>query len=242
MDRRNFLKVVATGTAVLAVSPSLINGKLFANNGNLYKAYERVQIVDANGNPIKASDLKKEVNYVFNYPHVSTPCLLINLPEKTEENVELVSETGEKYIWKSGIGADRTIVAYTAICSHQLAHPNPNQSFIQYVPKNVKTMAYDTSGVIVCSSHLSVFDAKAGGKAKAGATSEPLAAIILEHKEDDTIWAVGVLGQDKFHDYFKSFKKELTDFYGGKKNGMKLVSFSAKTVTLNEYSKELIQY
>ena len=103
-------------------------------------------------------------------------------------------------------------------------------------------MAYDKSGVIVCSSHLSAYDAKAGAKVLAGAAGQPLASIVLEHKEDDTLWAVGVLGADKFHDYFKSFKPELKEFYGGKREAKKLVSFSAKTILLTEFSKELIQY
>ena len=65
MDRRNFLKVVAAGTTMIAVSPSMIKGKLYAADGNLYKAYEKVQLVDNEGNPIKATNLKPEVNYIF---------------------------------------------------------------------------------------------------------------------------------------------------------------------------------
>ena len=242
MDRRNFLKVVAAGTTLMAVSPSMINGRLYASDGSLYAAYEKVQLVDAAGNPIKASALKPEVNYIFNYPHVGTPCLLLNLPGKTEVDVKLKSEFGEEYVWKSGVGKERSIVAYSAICTHQLTHPTPRDSFFQYVPTGKKTMAYDKSGVIVCSSHLSAYDAKAGAKVLAGAAGQPLASIVLEHKDDDTLWAVGVLGADKFHDYFKSFKPELKEFYGGKREAKKLVKFSAKTIQLTEFSKELIQY
>jgi Rieske Fe-S protein len=242
MDRRNFLKVIAAGSTMMAVSPSMIKGKLYASDGNLYKAYEKVQLVDGTGNPIKAADIKPEVNYIFNYPHVATPCLLLNLPGKTETDVKLQSEFGEAYVWKSGVGANRSIVAYSAICSHQMTHPTPNDSFIQYVPTANKTMAYSKSGIIVCSSHLSAYDAKAGAKVLAGAAGQPLASIVLEHKEDDTLWAVGVLGADKFHDYFKSFKPELKEFYNGSREAKKLVKFSAKTIQLTEFSKELIQY
>ena len=73
MDRRNFLKVVAAGATVVAVNPSLIRGNLYAADGALYKAYEKTQLVDAAGNPIKASALAKEVTYIFNYPYASTP-------------------------------------------------------------------------------------------------------------------------------------------------------------------------
>ena len=79
MDRRNFLKVVA-GATVVAINPSLIQGNLYAADGRLYAAYEKVQLVDAAGKPIKASMLEQEVNYIFNYPYASTPCLPIMKP------------------------------------------------------------------------------------------------------------------------------------------------------------------
>lgn len=242
MDRRNFLKVVAAGATVVAVNPSLIRGNLYANDGTLYKSYEKTQLVDAAGKPIKASALAKEVTYIFNYPYASTPCMLINLPQPTDKEVALKSDSGESYVWKSGVGKERTIVAYVAICTHQMTHPTPNDSFITYVPKAKKTMAYDKSGIIVCSSHLSAFDAGAGAKVLGGAATQPLSAVVLEHAADDTLWAVGILGQDKFHDYFKEFRPEFKEFYGGPAEAKKLVSISAKTVKLTEFTKEIIQY
>lgn len=242
MDRRNFLKVCGATGALVAVNPSTITQKLYASTGVLFASYERVQLVDGNGTPIKASELKKETNYVFNYPHVGTPCLLLNLEDATATDVSLKTELGDEYVWKSGVGAKRSIVAYSAICSHQLAHPTPNDSFLQYVQKEKKTMAYEKGGVIVCSSHLSAFDAKAGAKRLNGPAIDPLASIVIEVGEDDSLWAVGVLGVDRFHDYFKTFKPEMKEFYGGKKASKKLVKISAKTVPLTEYTKEIIQY
>ncbi|MDD2951343.1 MAG: sulfur oxidation protein, partial [Sulfuricurvum sp.] len=142
MERRGFLKVIAAGATIVAVNPSLIRGTLYADDGRLYMAYEKVQLVDGAGTPIKASSLEKEVTYIFNYPYASTPCMIINLPEPTEQEVTLKSETGEEYVWKNGLGKDRTIVAYSAICAHQLTHPTPKDSFIKYVPKATPTMAY----------------------------------------------------------------------------------------------------
>lgn len=241
MNRRNFLKVVGATGAVVAVNPSMINQTLYANTG-MYQAYERVQLVDGNGTPIKASTLKKETNYIFNYPHASTPSMLVDLGESTATDVKLMTEEGQEYIWKSGAGKQRSIVAYSAICSHQLTHPTPSDSFLQYVPKKGKTMAFDKPGIIVCSSHLSAFDAKAGAKRLSGPAVDPLASIVIEVAEDDTLWAVGVLGQDRFHDYFKAYRPEFKEWYGGRRGAKKLVKVSAKTVTLNEYSKEIIQY
>ena len=103
-------------------------------------------------------------------------------------------------------------------------------------------MAYKHSGVIVCSSHLSSFEAKEGAKRLSGPAVDPLASIVIEVAADDTLWAVGVLGADRFHTYFKTFKPEMKEFYGGKRKAKKLVKISAKTVVLNEYTKEIIQY
>lgn len=243
MDRRNFLKVATATGALVAVSPLSVSGRLYANEGNaLFQAYEKVQLVDKNGAPIKASSLKKETNYVFNYPFFSTPAILLDLDTPTAQDVKLKSEDGQEYVWKSGVGKNRTIVAYSAICSHQLAHPTPNDSFLQYVSKDQKTMAYKEGGVIVCSSHLSAFDAKRGAERLAGPANQALASIVIEVAADDTLWASAVLGPDKFHDYFKAFKPEFKLFYGGRAKAKELVSISAPMVTLNEYTKEIIQY
>jgi len=242
MDRRNFLKVTAATGALVAISPSTITGKLYADTNILYQTYEKVQLVDASGVAIKASTLKKETNYVFNYPYVSTPSILLDLDTPTAQDVSLKSEDGQEYIWKSGVGAKRTIVAYSAICSHQLAHPTPDDSFLQYCTKDKKTMAYEHGGVMVCSSHLSAFDVKEGCKRLAGPAAQPLASIVIEVAADDTLWAVAVLGPDKFHEYFQAFKPEFKKYYGGKREAKNLVNASAKMVTLNEYTKEIIQY
>jgi arsenite oxidase small subunit len=249
MERRNFLKVAAATGAMVAVSPSTITGELRADDGSLFKAYEKVQLVDAAGAPIKASSLIKEENYVFNYPHASTPAILLDLPEPTKRDVNLVSADGEKYVWKGGVGAKQTIVAYTAICAHQMAHPTPDDSFLQYCKKGQTTMAYDGSGdvkgvggVMVCSSHLAAYDVTSGCKNLNATAPQPLAAIILEVAEDDTIWASAVLGSDKFSDYFKTFKPELKKYYGGKKAGTKHVSGTATMVAMKDFTKEMIQY
>lgn len=243
MDRRSFLKITTVSGVMIALSPSTITGELRADDGRLFVAYERVQLVDAKGMPLKASALKEEVNYMFNYPFVGTPAILLDLGKETHKDVKLFSEEGEEYIWKGGVGAKRSIVAYSAICSHQLAHPTPESSFVQYLPRGKTTMATEKKGgVIVCSSHLSAFDTSKGCKHIAGPAEEALASIIIDVAEDDTLWASAVLGNDKFYDYFKRYKPEMKKFYGGKRKAKKQVKENVFTVTLNEYTKEIIQY
>ncbi len=241
MDRRNFLRVAGATGALVAVSPSTISGRLYASTG-LYEAYYKVQLTNADGAPLKIGDLKKETNYVFNYPYVATPCIILDLEDTTAKDVKLKSEDGEEYIWKGGIGKDRTIVAYSAICSHQLAHPTPDDSFLQYVQKDKKTMACSHGGVMVCSSHLSSFEAKEGCKNISGPAAQPLASIVLEVAEDDTIYAVGVLGPDKFHEYFRAYRPEFKRYYGGRRKAKRKVEEKAAVVALTEFTKDIIQY
>lgn len=242
MQRRDFLRVLGAGTAVIAVNPSSIGQTLYADNGQLFKAYEKVQLVGSDGTPVKVNNLDKEKTYVFNYPHVATPCFLINLPEKAEQNVSLKSEDGVEYVWSGAVGKDQTVVAYTAICPHQLTHANKLDSFISYVPKAKTTMAYKEGGVIVCGSHLSAYDPRRGAANLSGPAAQPLASVVLEEASDGTLWAVAILGADKFHEYFKSFRSEFKEQWGGKRKAKKLVSISAPTVALTEYTKEVIQY
>ena len=242
MNRRNFLRVAGATGALVAVSPSIITGTLQASDGGLFISYEKVQLMDADAKPLKASALQKETNYVFNYPFVSTPAIMLDLEDSTSQDVALKSEDGEEYVWKSGVGSKRTIVAYSAICSHQLAHPTPSDSFLQYCKKDQKTMSYKHGGVMVCSSHLSAFDVKKGCSNLSGPAAQPLASIVIEIAQDDTIWASAVLGPDKFHAYFKAFKPEFKKFYGGKRKAKKRVSGTVLAVTLNNYTKQIIQY
>jgi len=248
MDRRGFLKIVG-GASVIAVAPSIIEGTLHADDGTLYRAYKKVQLLDANGNPILASKLTKEKNYVFNYPHAGTSCLLISLPKATDRKVSLKSEDGEEYVWNGGVGKENNIVAYSAICPHQLTHINKKDTFISYTESGKKTMACTkempcskTGSVIVCGSHLSAYDPYKGCKVLGGPAPQPLASIVLEHHDDDTLWAVGVLGPDKFHEFFKIFKPELKEQYGGKRKAKKKVKKSAQVVALSEFTKDIIRY
>lgn len=242
MQRRDFIKLLGT-SAFVAVSPSLIDETLKADDGTLYKAYERVKLVDSSGKAIKTGDLKEDVTYVFNYPLVGTPCFLVDIGKETLKSVKLKSEGGEEYIWRGGIGSKRSIVSYSGICSHQLTHPTPKNSFISYVPKNEKTLAYKSGGVIVCSSHASAFDPTSGAKRLSGEAKYPLASIVLElDANSDEIYAVGVLGVDKFQEYFKSFKSEFKEFYNGKRAAKKRVTKSAVVVTMKEFTKEVIIY
>ncbi len=239
MERRNFLQLSATSAMVVAIAPSLITQRLYAEDGSLFQPFEKVQLKDAEGNPIKASALTVEENYVFNYPYVGTPSIMVNLPSPAEKDIKLKAEDGTEYVYRGGAGAKGTIVAYSAICPHQLTHPQPEVSLFQYVEEKGTTQAYKNGGVVVCTSHLSAFDPKQGGKRVGGPAAEGLASIILEVDDEDNIWAVAVLGPVKFQEYFDAFKDEFKKFYGNRRKAKKLTKVEAKVQTLKNFSAEI---
>jgi len=240
MERRSFLKISASTMSAVAVSPSLIAETLKTEDGKaLFKIYEKVQLKDKNKNPLKVSALTKEEAYIFNYPHEGTPALLVDLATSTQKEVTLKAEDGTEYIYTGGHGAQGTIVAYSAICPHSLTHPQKSMSMFNYVAEKAKTMAYSTGGVFVCTSHLSAFEPKEGGKVVGGPAPQAIPAIILEIDKDDNIWAVAVLGPDKFQDFFSAFKSELKKEYG-RKGAKKLIKEEVKAVKLNNFTASVI--
>lgn len=241
MNRRSFLQLSATSALAVSMVPSFVTQRLYAEDGNLFQPFEKVQLKDADGNPLKSNSLVKEENYVFNYPHVGTPAIMVDLPQPAGTEIKLKAEDGTEYVYRGGAGAKGTIVAFSAICPHQLTHPTPDLSMFLYVPENGKTLAYSQAGVFVCSSHLSAFEAKEGGKKVGGPATQGLASIVLEVDADDHIWAVAVLGPTKFVDYFAAFKDEFKKFYGNKRKAKKLVKTEVKVVPLKTFSTEIIQ-
>jgi len=240
MERRNFLQLSATTAMAVAIAPSLITQKLYAEDGSLFQTFEKVQLKNADGNALKSATLITEENYVFMYPHAATPAIMVNLTSAAEKNIKLMAEDGTEYIFNGGTGSKGTLVAYSAICPHQLTHPQKSMSMFQYVDEKGKTLSYDKGGVFVCTSHLSAFEPKKGGKVVSGPAKQGLAQIVLEIDADDNIWAVAVLGPVKFQDFFDAFKQDLKAVYG-RRGAKKLIKTETKVQALKNFSAELIQ-
>jgi len=240
MERRNFLRLSAASAMAVAVTPSLITQKLYAEDGSLFKTFEKVQLKDAEGHALKSKALVAEENYVFMYPYASTPSIMVDLAGGAPKDTKLKAEDGTEYIFRGGAGAKGTLVAYSAICPHQLTHPTREMSMFQYVAEKGKTLSYDKGGVFVCSSHLSAFEPKEGGRVVGGPANQGLASIILEIDADDNIWAVAVLGPVKFQEFFDAFKQTHKKVYG-RRGAKKLVKTEIKVQTLQNFSAELVQ-
>jgi Rieske Fe-S protein len=165
--------------------------------------YRRARLVDERGLPIQADALKAGVNYVFDYPYASTPCFLLKLDRPVAGGIELKTESGQAYRWDGGLGRDKSLVAYSAICTHKLTYPTRQVTFIGY---RAEPSAVAPQGkVITCCSDRSVYDPSAGAKVLSGPAPQPLATILLEQDASGAIFAVGTYGGEMFAEFFRRF-------------------------------------
>src|SRR5436305_13914360 len=117
MKRRDFVHVCAASAAGVALPEANAGSSLSA------RMYKRTKLVDERGQPVHPAALVKGATYVFDYPYSSTPCFLLRLDKPTVGGIPLTTETGFDYTWEGGVGPERNIVAYSAICAHKKQHP-----------------------------------------------------------------------------------------------------------------------
>ena len=210
MDRRGFIKICGGTAALAGLQTTYIETIRAAET----KSFNRVKLVDAQGNPLKAKQLATEEAYIFHYPYKSTPCFLINLATKPAGPMTMQADDGE-YAWKGGIGPNGALVSYSAICAHQLSYPTKEHSPISYTGPTVSKLG--GAGKIVCCEHDRVYDPSQGGKmvVTTKEATQPLAAVVIEYDAgSDEIYAVGVAGGLLYDDFFKSYKRTLLAEYG----------------------------
>jgi arsenite oxidase small subunit len=234
MDRRSFIKICSAVAVTGTLSPCLVRQTQAAE----LSAFARVKLVDAQGHAIKASTLNSTDAYIFNYPYSSTPCFLINLG-KSASNRKLTASDKAEYEWRGGVGNNKSIVSYSAICSHQLSYPNKDVSLITYNTRNSEIAG--RAGVITCCAHNSVFDPAQGAKVLSGPAAGPLSAIALEYDTaTDELYATGVYGGILFDDFFKAYKTQLNAELGPGK-AKELVTNTAQVIPFVDYTKTRIQ-
>ena len=172
--------------------------------------YAKTRLLGASKQPVTAESLETGVPYLFFYPFITTPCFLIDIGTATSSSA-LTDRNGNGYQWQGGVGPDKSIVAYSAICSHKMSHPAKEISFINYRHDPVSFYSHEgvqeeRSGVISCCSERSVYDAAAGAQVLSGPAPQPLAAIELE--EDQTtgaLYATASYGGDMYEKFFEKF-------------------------------------
>lgn len=245
MERRQFIRVCAAGAgsaraaasvaSVASVAPmtaasaesaaAAATAATRATTGTLLttsaaaapmqaKPYPRAKLILAGGAPLKAAQLAVNKNYVFFYPFQGTPVFLLNLG-KALKPAPTKGFDGTAYEWPGGAGVAKSIVAYSAICSHQLTYPTKDISFISF--RSGKSGANKHADVIHCCSEHSQFDPAAGAKVLAGPAPQPLAAVLLEHDaKTDALYATGTLGGEMFNAFFRKYEMKLGLDMGGR--------------------------
>jgi arsenite oxidase small subunit len=167
----------------------------------------RARLVLEGGAPLRASRLIPHADYVFLYPFDGTPCFLLDLG-KPVPPADVPLRTGGSYAWPGGVGRDRSIVAYAAVCPHTYTHPTREAAMIHYFPPDQPATVAQRGGVITCCVHGSAFDPARGAVPLQPPAELPLAAIVLEWDEvTDGLAAAGIVGQPVFVEFFKSFPR-----------------------------------
>jgi len=233
-SRRGFVKACGAAAALAAASSGRLAQPAFAMNDA-----PRLKLVDKAASPIKAGALEVSANYVFLYPCVSTPCLLLRLAAATPRDVERTDRDKTSYVWPGGVGKDGAVVAYMAICAHLLTYNSSATSFLTY--NEAKSRVSGAEQAITCCAHASAFDPANGGAVVSGPAEFPLAAVQLEHDADsDELTAVGLVGTVLIDDFFEEYRGKLNAEYG---RGAYRTLLEGETTVLPiaEYSVQVIQ-
>jgi len=203
LKRRDFVQICAASAAGAALP-----GEAAVPPTMQARLYRRVKLVDAQRQPVRIESLAAGANYVFDYPYEATPCFLLRLDRAVAGPVDLRTESGLAYRWAGGIGVQKNVVAYSAICAHKMTYPTKAVSFIGY--RNGPSPVAGPGKVITCCSDRSVYDPAAGAKVVSGPAPQPLCTILLEHDpKTDELVAVGTFGGEMFAEFFRKYEFRL---------------------------------
>jgi Rieske Fe-S protein len=228
MERRDFVKFCAASAAALGAPELAADARA--------QFYAKARLVDEKGAPLRARTIPVNRNFIFHYPFAATPCFLLNL-DKAVKPSQLKTVAGQAYEWNGGVGAKRSVVAYSAICAHRLSYPTKDISFISF--RAEKSARNRVANVIHCCSEHSQYDPAEGARVVAGPAPQPLAAILLEwNSSTDEIHAVGTLGGEMFNEFFDKFGFKLQLEHGSPRAA---VSGSCVVQELDNYCRQQVK-
>lgn len=204
MDRRSFIESCTTGAACITACAAL---PVFAADA-APRSYQRALLVDERGEPLRAASLKPLTNYVFHYPFEATPVFLLNLGKPAPPR-SLSTKDRDAYAWPGGVGPQRSLVAYCAICAHKLVYPTREVSFISFRKTRAQRGVRDE--LIHCCADHSQYDPARGAQVLSGPAPQPLCAVLLSHDpQADTLTAYATLGGELFDDFFRKYEMKLS--------------------------------
>jgi arsenite oxidase small subunit len=168
----------------------------------------RALLVNPQGDPIRAANLKPRTNYLFHYPFEATPVFLLDLGKPAPPQ-SLTTRSRDAYAWPGGVGPQRSLVAYSAICAHQLVYPTKEVSFISFRKTRAQRGVQDE--LIHCCADHSQYDPARGAEVLSGPAPQPLCAVLLSHDpKADTLTAYATLGAELFEDFFRKYAMKLS--------------------------------
>jgi arsenite oxidase small subunit len=233
MDRRSFIESCAAQATCLAAVAAM---PAFAADARP-KEYAKALLVDEQQRPLKASSLTARSNYVFHYPFEATPVFLLDLGKPAGPQ-SLSTKKHDTYAWPGGVGPRRSIVAYSAICAHQLVYPTKDVSFISFRPtKGTKGVRDD---LIHCCAEHSQYDPAKGAQVLSGPAEQPLCAVLLTHDpQADTLTAYATLGGELFDEFFRKYQAKLSFEVGAR--AVNPVAREAVVRPLEKFCRNTIQ-
>jgi arsenite oxidase small subunit len=233
-SRRGFVKACGAVAACAAADAGRVAQPAFALEGA-----PRLRLVDKARRPVKASALEMHANYIFLYPYVSTPCLLLRLGAATPRNVPQNDASEARYIWPGGVGKDGAVVAYSAICAHAFSYDSRQTRFLTY--SKARSHLSGQGQAITCCAHATAYDPAEGAKVVSGPAKFPLAAVQFDYDAaTDELTAVGLLGTALFDEFFKAYRAELNAEFG-RGRYRELIAGQTTVLPMSEYSKNVVQ-
>jgi len=191
--------------AACVASAWMASGALPVGAVGEVQRHPRSLLVDAQGRPWRASQLRKGEAFLFNYPYTASPVFLFAFDQEVKP-AELVTEGKQRYAAPAGVGAARSIVAFSAICAHKLMYPTSVISFIGLRSGGRDEPAH----VIHCCGDNSRYDPLQGARVIDGPAPQPLAAVLLEwDAASDQLHAVGTRGGEMFDAFFDKYAAKL---------------------------------
>jgi len=183
----------------------MASGMLPAVAAGEVQRHPRSLLVDSQGKPWLARQLQQGEAFLFNYPYTVSPVFLIAF-EREVKPAELVTQDKQRYATPAGVGPNRSIVAFSAICAHKLMYPTPAISFIGLRSGG----RGEPSHVIHCCGDNSRYDPLQGARVIDGPAPQPLAAVLLEwDPSSDQLHAVGTRGGEMFDAFFEKYAAKL---------------------------------
>jgi Rieske Fe-S protein len=167
--------------------------------------HPRSLLVDSHGSPWQARQLKTGEAFLFNYPYTVSPVFLFAFEHEVKP-AELVTEDKQRYAAPGGVGPNKSIVAFSAICAHKLMYPTTAISFIGLRSGG----RGEPQHVIHCCGDNSRYDPLHGARVIDGPAPQPLAAVLLEwDAASDQLHAVGTRGGERFDAFFEKYATKL---------------------------------